>query len=178
MDALKFVEERGGRALEIVRKGYDDLHERAYKLATLLLAGGGAMAAYALGRIGVVAALVEWLPIAVLALFWLVAAARLVWGGATSQDVPYGVSPGKLLGYYDGWIAAAKAPEDALERLRREDVRLEDERIRAYADACIRRAEAIDRTYKLAAVTAPSLAAIAAAACVALPLVVGRLAGG
>lgn len=159
MDALKFVEERGGRALEIVRKSYDDLHERAYKLATLLLAGGGAMAAYALGRFGVAASPVEWLPIAVLALVWLSAAARLVLHGAGSQKVPYGVGPAKLLQYHDDWISAAATSEKALEEMRRQEIALEDERVGQYAAACDKRSEAIDRAYKLAVVAAP-LAAI------------------
>jgi len=178
MDALKFVEERGGRALETVRKGYDDLHERAYKLATLLLAGGGAMAAYALGRFGVAASVVEWLPIAVLALVWLAAAARLVLRGAGSQKVPYGVGPAKLLKYHDDWISAAATPEKALEEMRRQEITLEEERVQQYAEACGKRSDAIDQAYRMAVVLAPLAGAVTLALIAIIPLALKRFAGG
>jgi hypothetical protein len=178
MDALKFVEERGGRALEIVRKGYDDLHERAYKFATLLVAGGGAMAAYALGRIGISSPVVEWLPIAVLAFFWLAAAARLVLHAAGSQKVPYGAGPAKQLKYYDGWISAAATPEKALEELRRREIQLEEERIQKYAEACDKRSDEIDKAYRIAVLVAPLMGAGTLSLVVTVSLVLRRFATG
>ncbi|KQP43938.1 hypothetical protein [Pseudorhodoferax sp. Leaf274] len=164
MDALKFVEERGGRTFEVVRKSYDDLHDRAVKLATLLIAGGGAMAAFALGKAGAKDPLAQWAGIAVLAVVWFYGAASLVRGGATSKDVPYGVGPAKLLSYYDGWLKAGTTADDALERTRREEIRLEEERVQVYADACSQRSVVIDEAYKLVAVKAPWWALMASAA--------------
>lgn len=161
MDAVQYAEERSAKTIAVLRSSYDDLHERAYKLATALVAGGGAASIYVLGKMSTHPALpVSWAPIAALALSWFITAAVLIWNGATSRALSPGNGPATLLNYYDARLSVTRDPVEALETTRRVELGLEQARISAYEKGCIARAEAIDAAYKTAAWTTPVVPAV------------------
>lgn len=175
MDHLDYVEQRTARTLEVLRKSYDDLHERAYKFATVLVAGGGAAGAYALGKFSPVVAPITWAPLAALALSWFGVAAYLMWCGTTSRELSPGNGPENMLSQYDQWntyltsvqTVALQEQIDklALERTRKDELALEQRRLTAYSEGCVYRADAIDAAYKLAAICSPLVPAVVAAFC-------------
>lgn len=166
MDTLDYVEARTDKTMAVLRQSYDDLHERAYKLATVLVAGGGAAGAYALGKIGVAdASVLSWAPIAALALSWFGNAAWLMWRGATSRQLSPGNGPKNLLGYHGERLSTLQDPVLAMEHTRLSELDLQQKRIRAYEDGCVNRADAIDLAYKIAAVGSPLVPAVIALAC-------------
>lgn len=156
MDVLDYAEARSTKTVEVARKAYDDLHERAYKLATVLVGGGGAVGAYTLGKLAPESDPMTWGPLAALSLSWLGTAAHLIWVAATSRTVSPGNGPENLLSYHkdrlrDGWTA-----EDAFRITREAELALEQARIRTYSQGCNERAEAIDRAYKAVAMASPA----------------------
>lgn len=166
MEALDYVEQRTTRTLEVLRKSYDDLHERAYKFATVLVAGGGAAGGYALGKFSPQAEPMAWAPLAALALSWFGVAAYLILKGTTSASLSPGNGPKNLLGTFDGWSAHLGDDGQALEKTRREELSLEQRRIREYSDGCVTRAESIDLAYKMAAFCSPAVPAAVSVFCV------------
>lgn len=165
MEMLDYIEKRTTNTLEYVRKSYDDLHERAYKLATLLVAGGSAMISYALGKIAPEAAPVVWAPVAALALSWFAIAGMLVWRGATTNNLSPGNGPKNLKGYFHARMAESSNETAALAATREAELDLEQTRLRGYLDGCVQRAEAIDSAYKTVAVVSPLVVVVTALIC-------------
>lgn len=163
MNELDYVEQRSSKTLEITRQTYDDLHERAYKLATVLVAGGGAVTAYVLSRAGGAAGHMGWAPLAALALSWFGIAAQLIWHSLTSQELSPGNAARNLLGYYDARVAEGREIEDALRVTRRAELEAEQLRLDAYKRGCVQRAETIDRAYKAIAIASPLVPLVVAA---------------
>ena len=155
MDKHSYIEDRAADTLKVLRQSYDDLHERAYKFATVLVAGGGAVGAYAIGKVGVGVPVIAWAPLAALALSWFAIAAQLVWTGATSRELSPGNNPGIMLGYYNDRLTDGWKEDGALNCLRDAELDLQTERIRNYSYGCTTRAESIDRAYKTAALATP-----------------------
>lgn len=166
MEMLDYVEARADQTMAVLRQSYDDLHERAYKLATVLVAGGGAAGVYAMGKMGAPdAAVFTWAPIAALALSWFGTASILVWDGATSKELSAGIGPRTLIENYDWRIEHGEPADAAVAGMRRQEMELQQVRIGAYSSGCISRAEAIDRAYKTAAICTPLVPALVALVC-------------
>lgn len=166
MDILDYTEGLAAKSLEVARKAYDDLHERAYKLATVLVGGGGAIGAYALGRFGAAAQPLEWAPIAALALSWFSIAGLLVIRGATSKDLSPGNGPMNVRSYYDARLAEHSAdPDKALSITRNAELDLVQQRIEQYNDGCVQRALAIDSAYRCIASCSPLVPLLVAGLC-------------
>lgn len=163
MNELDYVEQRSSKTLEVARQAYDDLHERAYKLTTVLVAGGGAVTAYVLSKVGTTTDSIVWAPLAALALSWFGIAAQLIWHSLTSQIVSPGNSARNLLGYFDARLQEGHAQESALRVTRRAELEAEQLRLDAYKSGCIQRAEAIDRAYKAISIASPLVPAVVAA---------------
>ncbi|MBA4263779.1 MAG: hypothetical protein C0453_01745 [Comamonadaceae bacterium] len=166
MEMLDYVESRTTRTLDYVRKSYDDLHERAYKLATLLVAGGGAMISYALAKVAPEVAPLTWAPVAALALSWFAIAGMLIWRGATTIKLSPGNGPKNLKGYFRARVAESSDELGALIITREAELDREQERLSGYLDGCCQRAEAIDWAYKTVAVVSPLTAVATAAICI------------
>lgn len=152
---IEYVERRASATLDYVRKSYDDLYERAYKLATLLLGGGGGMTAYAMSQLSPDTSPLTWAPIGALALTWFGIAGALLWRGALSKLVSPGNGPENLLGYFqarrkDGW-----GEMDSLAVTRRAELDADQVRLRSYIQGCEARADAIDCAYKSLAIFSP-----------------------
>lgn len=166
MDILTYTEAIAAKSLEVARQAYDDLHERAYKLATVLVTGGGAVGAVALSRLGTGTATIGWAPLAALALSWFAIAGVLVIGGATSKMLSPGNGPKNLRDYFAARLA--EYPGDAgtaLELTRGAELDLVQKRLRAYTNGCTVRAEAIDRAYWSIALCSPSVPLVVAVVC-------------
>ena len=165
MEMLDYVQNRSDQTMAVLRQAYDDLHERAYKLATVLVAGGGGAGAYALGKLAAEARAITWAPLAALALVWFGAAGVLVWRATTSRDLSPGNGPKNLLGYYAERLVALGDGDAALEHTRLAEMDLQQARIRAYEAGCIERAAALDGAYKAVAVCSPAVLMVVAATC-------------
>ena len=165
MEPLEYVEGLTEKTVTVLRQSYDDLHERAYKLATVLVGGAGAAGAYALGKMGGTSAAVVWAPLAALALSWLGVAALLVWRGATSRVLSTGIGPRNPLGYFDERLVESGVPAVAMEQTRRAELALQQTRIDEYNRGCTERALAIDLAYKSAAICSALVPAIVAGFC-------------
>lgn len=147
-ETLDYVERRSSKTLEVARKAYDDLHERAYKLATVLVAGGGGVGAYVLGKLSTDAVPIAWAPLGAMALSWFGVAGCLVWQGLRARPMSPGNGAGNLYEYHDALIGLGRNEPQALTETRREELRLEQQRISAYSKGCSARAAAIDTAYK------------------------------
>lgn len=169
MDILTYTEEVAAKSLEVAREAYDELHERAYKLATVLVTGGGAVGAFALSRLATSSTPVGWAPLAALALSWFAIAALLILGGATSKLLSPGNGPRNLRSYYSARLAEYPGDEaKALELTRDAELDLLQVRLRAYTHGSTVRSMAIDRAYWCIALCSPSVPLIVAAVCVGL----------
>lgn len=165
MDILEYTESISAKSLEVARSAYDDLHERSYKLATLLVAGGGAVGAYALGKFGPSATSISWAPLAALALSWFGVAMVLIVTGATSRPLSPGNGPKNLRNYFNARLAEDSSAESALKATRNAELDLVQLRLRAYTEGCTARAEAIDIAYWSIAICSPSVPLIVAGVC-------------
>lgn len=166
MDIISYTEAVAAKSLEVARHAYDDLHERAYKLTTVLVTGGGAVGALALSRIGSPTGSIGWAPLAALALSWFAIAGLLVLGGATSKLLSPGNGPKHLRDYFAARLK--EYPDDrekALEITRGAELDLMQKRLRAYTDGCTARAHAIDRAYRSVALCSPLVPLVVASAC-------------
>ncbi|QTW18108.1 hypothetical protein [Comamonas kerstersii] len=152
---LDYVDQKSSLSLEVARKSYDDLHERAYKLATLLVGGGGSVGAYAVSKLSPLSEYMAWAPLAALAVTWFVIAAHLIWVAATSREVSPGNGPKNLLGYYSARVKDGWSEEKAFTITREQELELMQQRLRAYANGCNIRADAIDCAYKAVAIASP-----------------------
>lgn len=162
-ESLAYVEEVTANTLSVLRQSYDDLHERTYKLATWLVAGGGAVGAYAITQFATGTSPLRWAPLAGLSLCWFGVAGPLIWRSMASESLSPGNGPKNLLNYYEARLAEPEAtPENALRMTRRAELNLAQGRIREYADACVRRAEAMDLAYKAVTVASPAVIAVVA----------------
>lgn len=155
MDILAYTEAVAAKSLEVARNAYDDLHERAYKLATVLVAGGGAVGALALGKLGTSASPIAWAPLAALSLSWFSIAGLLVLSGATSRLLSPGNGPDNLRNYFKERLGEGSAEETALAATRHAELDLVQRRLREYNAGCIARALAIDRAYWAIALCSP-----------------------
>lgn len=167
-DILDYAEAQSEKTLIVARKSYDDLHERVYKLATVLTGGAGAIGVYALGKVGSGDAL-QWVPLATLSAWWFVTAGVLVIRGATSSAVSPGNGPDNIRRYYLARLSEQPADSvdcdaAAMQITREAELDLQQIRIRNYTAGCTARAKAIDAAYKSVAIspTPAALAAIAA----------------
>ncbi len=169
MDELEYVEKRSGATMAVLRQTYDDFYERSYKFATVLVGGGGALGAYALGKIGAAGVSpIAWAPVAALAFSWFGIAAQLIWSGAISRRLSPGNSPGNMIEYYDDRVAEGHDATSALVTTRRAELILEHARAKEYAKGCVDRAEALDRSYRVAAICTPIVPAVVLGFCLLL----------
>jgi hypothetical protein len=157
-EILDYAESLSERSLDVARKSYDELHERVYKLATVLAGGAGAMGAYALGKYSDLAAAVQWLPLAVLSLWWFATAGILVLRGAISRTLSPGNGPDNIRKYYAARLAeqppeAPSRTTDALRITREAELDLNQKRLRAYSEGCNARSGAVDTAYRMVAVS-------------------------
>ena len=165
---LEYVESQSEKSLNVARKSYDDLHERVYKLAIMLTGGAGAIGAYALGKMGVAGATIQWVPLAILSVWWFAVAGLLVVRGATSREVSPGNGPDNIRNYYAARLAEQPEGEEdqrgaALLITREAELDLQQVRIKKYTAGCTARSKAIDDAYKRVSRSpiAPALAAVA-----------------
>lgn len=157
-DILEYAESVSEKTLEVARKTYDELHERVYKLATVLAAGAGATGAYALGKIDDPSAIVQWAPLGVLSLIWFAIAGVIIVRGSTSRIVSPGNGPDNVMRYYEARLAeqpacSASSNEDALRITRQAELDLKQARLRRYIDGCNARSDAVDFGYISVAVS-------------------------
>lgn len=177
MEPIELAEKVACETLKEVRSAYDALHDRAYKFVTLIVGAAGALAAYALGRIGGDTWIWQALPLGVLS-FWLfaVAGALLVRGtstksmmaGATAASVRKTLiknTPKASLP--DEGKSEAKSSTDLADRLAQSvgDTRWSltasiDVQIELYSAGTKDRASALDRAYLLAVLGSPLAIAI------------------
>lgn len=153
MDILEYTEDKVSSALEYLRGSYDDLYERLHKVVIALVGGGGAVGAYSLGRISA-EDFVTGLPLAAMSVGWFAIALYVLLFGPQSRELSPGNGPKNILRYYDDCLAAASTDDDskearALAQTRREELRLQQKRLREFADACTERASILDRAYNL-----------------------------
>lgn len=167
VDILAYTERVAATSLEVTRSAYNDLHERAYKLATLLVAGGGGLGTYALGKFGNKAAPLEWAPLAALALGWFLIAAVLVLRAAISKELSPGNGPKNLRAYFQARLSEhPEQPAVALEKTRNAELDLLQIRIDGYREGCIARALALDSAYRWMVIGSPTVLAIVAILCI------------
>lgn len=152
---LDYVERRSSKTLEVVRKTYDDLHERAYKFATVLVAGAGSVGAYAIGKLASDAPSISWAPLAAMSLSWFCVAGNLVWRGMIARPMSPGNGSANLYSYFDELLNLGRDEDQALAETRREELRVEQQRIAKYSQGCSARAEAIDTAYKTLVIVSP-----------------------
>lgn len=165
MEKLEYVEKRAADTLLVLRQSYDDLHERAYKLATVLVGGGGAVGAYALGQFQPGGSVLAWAPLAALALSWWGVAIPLMWTGATTTKLSPGNGPKNLLSYFEDRRSAGAGDQDAFRIMREAELNLQQQRIDAFSAGCVARADAIDYAYKAVVICSPAVPLLVAAAC-------------
>lgn len=151
----------------MLRRAYDDLHERAYKFATLLVAGGGAVGVYAFTEFGKAPGnVLGWAPIAGLALTWFGTAAVLLWCGVTARDISAGPKAQSLKKRYQYELSVAGADEEnAFKAFREAALEKVPERVGIYVRACAARADRIDLAYRAAVICSPLVPAVIVAAC-------------
>lgn len=160
-ECLNYVEGVTANTLTVLRQSYDDLHERTYKLATWLVTGGGAVAAYAITQFAAGTDPLRWAPLAGLSLCWFGVAGPLIWNGMAAESLSPGNGAKNLLNYYEARLAEpGSTAAGALKMTRRAELNLAQQRIREYSDACVRRAEAMDFAYKAVTVASPSVIAV------------------
>ena len=157
-DILEYAESVSEKTLEVARKSYDELHERVYKLATVLAAGAGAIGAYALGKVDDSSAIVQWAPLGVLSITWFAIAGVMIVLGSTSRIVSPGNGPDNIRRYYEARLAeqpagAASPKQDALLITREAELDLKQTRLRNYIAGCNARSAALDFGYFFVAVS-------------------------
>lgn len=86
MEPIDYTEKIAGETLKELREAYEALHERALKFVTLMGGAAGALATYAIGRIGTDYWIWQTLPLGSLAI-WLffVSGLLLIWGMTTKN---------------------------------------------------------------------------------------------
>ena len=168
MEPLDYMERETTRTLGVLVSEYAASHERVYKLLTLLVGGAGALGSYTLARLAAGANRVEWLPLAVLALWWFALAAWLMWKGVQSHRLGVGATPHVLGTSYvakGGDFGNERASENqlALVNTRLAELATQQDRITAFGHACAARAKAMNVAYWAAAASPlPPLVALAA----------------
>jgi hypothetical protein len=159
LDILSYTEKTVGDTVGILRRSYDDLHERLQKLITALVGGAGAVAGFSLSRYADAA---SWLPrytLCALAGTWFVIAAAAMLRGGISRKLSPGNGPAHITRYHDETLrflessGVAEAKAEALLRTRQEELRLQQERINMYREASDERARTIDGAYKAVALS-------------------------
>jgi hypothetical protein len=149
---LDYAESVSEKTLEVARKSYDELHERVYKLATVLAAGAGAIGAYALGKIGEPAAVIQWASLGGLSISWFAIAGVLMVRGATSRLVSPGNGPDNIRKYFEARLAEqpegdAGRDDAAMTITRQAELDLKQKRLKGYIDGCDARSNAVDLAY-------------------------------
>jgi hypothetical protein len=166
MEILDYLESSVAETLDVLRTAYDDLHERAYKFATLLIAGGGAAGGYAFSELSKAPAKVYgWAPLAALALTWFATAAVLLWCAAAARDISAGPKIRSLQDRHRFEISKVGSDgEEALKALRIAAVEQAQKRIDRYVQACAARADGIDLAYRSAVICSPLVPTVVAVA--------------
>lgn len=96
MDDLDYFERESGRTFAALQGDYSAAFEKLFKLVSALVVGGGATASIALTRLADKdAALIQWLPLAVLSACWF-ATVGLLLVGMRSRELSSGPSPGSI----------------------------------------------------------------------------------
>lgn len=168
MEPLEYMERESTRTLSLLMSEYAASHERVYKLLTLLVGGAGAVGSYVLSRMAVASPPAEWVPLAVLALWWFAIAAWLMWRGVQSHRLGVGATPNVLGSSYsakggDFGVDVTSENQLALTNTRLAELATQQVRIQDYGDACAARAKAMDAAYWAAAASPlPPLLALAA----------------
>jgi hypothetical protein len=151
MDALEYAENVAGKTLNQLREAYDSQHERAYKLATLVVSGAGAAGVYALGKVGAAdAGWVVW-PLAALSCWWFATFGVILLCGAASKKLLAGATSDairvRLAKHSAGrpQPLTAESAEAALWLTRWDELAAIDKEINQYSTAASQRARALDR---------------------------------
>lgn len=159
MQMLDYMEKEALRTQQALMAEYATAHGRVYQLATLLLGGGGAVGAYALGqwlKDGVQPLL--WLPLLAVSLWWFVLAGVLLLGGGLSRRLGLGGTPNVLGQAYvakggDFGEPEAEHNQRAVVDVRLAELATQQQRIEDWLRACAARAHVLDTVYRLAACT-------------------------
>ncbi len=152
METIDFAEKAVEDSLKEARASYDAMHERAYKFATLTMGAAGAVSIYALGKIGSPDYLWQVVPMAFLAAWWFAVASVLLLKGAATNEMSAGTTSAKIR---ERAAKHAERPdgeepdlEAGLNMTRWDQVTAADKQIKAFSDANIARAKALDGAYK------------------------------
>nr|WP_315230982.1 hypothetical protein [uncultured Albidiferax sp.] len=163
MDMLEYMERETAATLKVVMDDYAATHARAYNFVTLLVGGGGAVGAYVLNKISTPVPTVSWLPLGVLALYWMLIAAGILLFGLQSNYLSNGPRPSDLGNYFstqggDFGDATTTKNLDALTQTRMAELVTRGERISDYMTAVGNRAQVLNAGYVAAALSpAPAL---------------------
>lgn len=151
MEPIEYTEKIVEAALKEVRASYDALHERSYKFATLSLGAAGAVSIYALGKIGTPDSLWQVLPMAFLAVWWFGVASILLLKGAATNEMSAGTTSKSIRERIEKHAKVSTGESDlahGLHLTRWDQAAGIDAQIKAFSDANIVRAEALDDAYK------------------------------
>lgn len=150
MEAIDFVEKTVGDALKEARTTYDSLHERSYKFVTLVTGAAGAMAVYALGKIGSEKYLLQVLPLISWAIFLFWIAGVVLIKGAATQEMKVGTTSASLLARIQKHLSLVGETtfERALNDTRWDQAAAVDKQIIEYCEGSKLRAEALDLAYQ------------------------------
>ena len=151
MDIVDYSEKTANETLSFLRKSYDELHERLQKVVTALIGGAGAVAAYALTKVGSPADTMQLFGLGALAVSWFVIAGVAAIEGVTSRELSPGNGPDNIMGYYRARLAEGSSKEDpeseALRATREAELILQQHRISEYSTGCTERARTLDWVY-------------------------------
>lgn len=151
METIDFAEKAVEDSLKEARASYDAMHERAYKFATLTMGAAGAVSIYALGKIGSPGYLWQVIPMAFLAAWWFVAASVLLLKGAATKEMSAGTTSAKIrerVAKHSKTADGEPDLEQGLNLTRWDQVTAADNQIKAFSEANIERAKALDAAYR------------------------------
>lgn len=159
MDAIEYVEASAQATLKEARAAYDGMHERIYKLVTLVTGGAGAVGVYTLGKLGS-APMWQLVPLAAVCCWWFLIAGAVLARGAKSNSFSVGTSADALRRRLLAHQARAGCSEEsvALWYTRWDHLVSVDEQILSYSHAATRRARTLDAAY-LCLICSPAVAA-------------------
>lgn len=158
MDALDYMEAETERTFDSLTAEYAASHERLFKVATALVAAGGAVGSYVLAQIADGADAAAWAPLGASAIWWFVVAAGLLLFGLRSNNLSSGPWPSALGTKYEEKGGDFGHSQDrhnvsALTALRMAELKARGVRISEYERVNGRRAAALNWAYRAAAAT-------------------------
>lgn len=150
MEPIDYVEKTVEEALKEARTTYDALHERSYKFVILVTGAAGAMAVYALGKIGTERYLLQVLPLTFWALFLFRIAGVVLMKGAATREMRVGTTGGSLLARIRKHLSLVgeTAYDKALTDTRWDQVAAVDMQITEFCEGSKLRAAALDSAYQ------------------------------